>query len=268
MERASQPNKRFRTEPATNHTARIIFIASAVSLALLLYINYIDKIMARFSITVVILFSSLFALFIVACVCASLAHRFYSDYNKHHKELKEGLHESITHCARAANFSHALQAEEDLWHSYNIFSLGEVLKLENDASVHEKSIWILTSYFDMENDSTSQTHQIMRANINSGTEYVYFISKYFAQYKAQLNKAFGDGKIICCNLSPQARKNYDLLVFDKYDVIIFNPAGATRQAYLCIHFYHGEQRYRKLPDDELLQLIDTLRPIRETRAES
>ena len=204
---------------------------------------------------------------IVAGICITFVHRFFSDHKKHHKELREGLSDNITHCTRAANYSRALQDEDDLWHSYNIFSLNEVLALEKDETIHKKSIWLLTSYLDMELDPGSQTRQIMDANISNCTDYVFFISKHFGQYKDQLSRTFGDGKITFCNLSPQGRKNYDLLVFDKYDVIIFNPVGSTSQAYLCIHFYNGEQRYRKLPDDELLHLIDTLSEIKKARAE-
>ena len=259
--------ERFKPLPIISHIGTITFFACFTSFALLRLITRLININPEeFNpFNWIVGFSSIiFVCFFVTGLFIIFQLRY--EYKQFKRRFSEGLHSNTEKCTRKLELSNLLKYDsaEDLWNAYNIFNFKYICSLERDSAYHGNTIWILTSDLSLES-SDSEIYRIMMENIDKEVNYVYFIpEKIYVKSTQQLDKSFGANKTIKIKLKEDPEKGYELL-FKRFDVIIYNPNGKNSQAYVCIHFEQGRERYRKLPDNELSSLMETLTEIRQEK---
>lgn len=147
----------------------------------------------------------------------------------------------------------------------NIYSLKTLEDIEKNIKCDEQ-IWILTSDVKLET-TPSNISKIMDDNLNKGVFYKYFIPDIIKNSATILQLENKNKKYLNFNLVVVDKRNKFL--FEKMDVIIYSPNNDNRKGFICINFSNGDKEhyYKRLSDEDLLNLIGQLKKIWEKNNE-
>ena len=147
----------------------------------------------------------------------------------------------------------------------NIYSLNALEDIEKNIKCDEE-IWILTSDVKLET-TVSNISKIMDANLNKGVLYKYFIPDTIKNSATILQLENKNKKYLNFTLVVVDKRNK--LIFDKMDVVIYSPNNDNRKGFICVNFSNSdnEHYYKKLSDEDLLNLIGQLKKIWEKNNE-
>lgn len=144
----------------------------------------------------------------------------------------------------------------------NIYPLKVLEDIEKNIKCDEQ-IWILTSVVKLET-TASNISEIMDDNLNKGVFYNYFIPDIIKNSATILqlenkNKNYPNFNLVVVD------KQYKFL-FEKMDVVIYSPNNDNRKGFICINFSDCDEThyYKRLSDEDLLNLIGQLKKIWET----
>lgn len=164
----------------------------------------------------------------------------------------------IKQCPVFSNIDNlSFSTKEDILKWYNIVEYDVIGKKEKQLDptsiLGDDHVWLLTS--DLKLELTNETLiSTIRENINKGIKYTYFLPNddHINLEIDRLNNIYGKDKINIILLDKQCK-----LLFDLFDVIIFDPKNDYSNAFICVDFT-DPRKYRKLMDDDAKNLITKL----------
>lgn len=147
----------------------------------------------------------------------------------------------------------------------NIYSLKVLEDIEKNIK-HDEQIWIFTSDVKLET-TASNISKIMDANLNKGVLYKYFIPDIIKNSATILQLENKNKNYSNFNLIVVDKRNK--FPFEKIDVVIYSPNNDNRKGFICINFSDCEEEhyFKKLSDEDLLNLIGQLKKIWEKNNE-
>lgn len=150
-----------------------------------------------------------------------------------------------------------ISSKEDILNWYNIVEYDMIEKKENLLNpsniIGNEHVWLVTS--DLEPELTDTTLiSTIKNNIAKGIKYTYFLPDNDNIHLdiERLNNIYGEEKIIIVLLDKQSK-----LLFNLFDVIIFDPINDHNNAFICVEFTKP-RKYRKLMADDVKNLITKL----------
>lgn len=165
-------------------------------------------------------------------------------------------------CLNCSKRNVDLLSPEKYKEKMNIYPLKVLEDIEKSIKSDEE-IWILTSDVKLET-TASNISKIMDDNLNKDVFYKYFIPDIIKNSATILqlenkNKNYSNFNLIVVD------KRYKFL-FEKMDVVIYSPNNDNRKGFICINFSDCDEDhyYKRLSDEDLLNLIGQLKKIWET----
>ncbi|MBQ9679955.1 MAG: hypothetical protein IJV48_04635 [Ruminococcus sp.] len=156
----------------------------------------------------------------------------------------------------------SISSKEEILAWYNVVEYDIVQQIENkldpDQIKGTEHVWLVTSDLSLELDD-NELITTMKKNIDKGIQYSYFLpdKPEIKLDVERLNNLYGDNKIKTIFLNNKIE-----LLFDRFDVIIFDPINDYKNCYICVDF-NKPRKYRKITEDDSRRLISMLRKLME-----
>mgnify|MGYP003292708164 CR=1 FL=1 len=168
-------------------------------------------------------------------------------------------------CLNCSKRNVEILSSEKYKEKMNIYSLKTLEDIEKSIKCDEQ-IWILTSDVKLET-TVSNISKIMDANLNKGVFYKYFIPDTIKNSATILQLENKNKKYSNFNLVVVDERTKFL--FEKMDVVIYSPNNDNRKGFICINFSNCDEEhyFKKLSDEDLLNLIGQLKKIWEKNNE-
>ena len=162
----------------------------------------------------------------------------------------------------------SLSSKKDILKWYNIVEYSEIEAIEKQIDptdiVGDEHVWLVTSDLGLELNDIGLI-STMKDNISKGVKYTYFLpdNENSALGIEKLNNIYGEDKIRIVLLNKESE-----LLFQLFDVIIFNPIYDYSKAFICVDFINP-RKYRRLTNDDAHNLITKLhKELQERKNES